>query len=336
MLDALLQISVFTAKALIILAIVLLFFAGLLAIISWGKEKIYGRITIKNLNEKFEDIKESLLSTILPKETLKQQAKEKKRAAKAKKKSADHPAKNNIFVLHFQGDIKASAVNALREEVSAILSIANKQDEVVVCLESAGGVVHGYGLAAAQLQRIRTRDIPLTVIVDKVAASGGYMMAAIANKILAAPFAIIGSIGVIVQLPNFHRLLKDKHIDFEQFMAGNFKRTVTVFGENTEEGRKKMQEEITEIHDLFKNLIQEHRPQLNIEKVATGEHWLGTQAFDLKLVDGLQTSDDYLLTKSENSNLYEIKYVTKKSLGEKLSSSVRAFKTDLFSSYELI
>jgi serine protease SohB len=191
-------------------------------------------------------------------------------------------------------------------------------------------MVHTYGLAAAQLQRFRQHHIPLTVIVDKVAASGGYMMASIGNKILAAPFAIIGSIGVIVQIPNFHRLLKEKHIDFEQLTAGNFKRTLTLFGQNTDEGRDKLREEIEEIHHLFKNLIQEHRQQLDIEKVSTGEHWLGQQALELNLVDQLMTSDDYLLAKSRDTNVYEISYRTKKSFVEKLTSSVSLFKAQLF------
>lgn len=226
--------------------------------------------------------------------------------------------------MNFDGDIKASAVTALREEVTAILGVATPNDEVVVKLESAGGMVHAYGLAASQLARLRARKIPLTIIVDKVAASGGYMMACIGNKILAAPFSIIGSIGVIVQLPNFHRLLKEKNIDFEQLTAGQYKRTITLFGKNTEEGREKMHQEIEDIHHLFKNLIKEYRHELDVEKVATGEHWLGAQALDLKLVDELKTSDDYLFEQSKQANLYEVTYRMKKSFLEKLSAPVNS------------
>jgi serine protease SohB len=327
MIDALAQLGLFSAKAFIVLIFILALLAGVIAIISRGKTKITGTIVINNLNEKYTETTEGLLSEILTKDQFKQRAKEKKREAKKEKKSDKE--KHNTFVIDFHGDIKASAVNALSEEVTAILGIANKKDEVVVRLESPGGMVNTYGLAAAQLQRFRNRNIMLTVIVDKVAASGGYMMASIASKILAAPFAIIGSIGVIVQLPNFHRLLKEKHIDFEQLTAGNFKRTLTLFGQNTDEGREKLREEIEEIHHLFKNLIKQHRPQLDIEKVATGEHWLGTQALNLNLVDAISTSDDYLLEKSRNTHVYEIQYITKKSLTEKLTSAVSAFKSSL-------
>lgn len=329
MLDILTQLFVFTTKAIIIVALVLILIAGAIAILSWGKEKMLGRIVIKNLNDAFNETTETLLSEILSKNDFKTWQKNKKKAEKDKEKSAVDMAVKHTYVIHFEGDIKASAVAALREEVTAILGIATTNDEVVVRLESAGGMVHSYGLAAAQLQRIRNRNIPLTVIVDKVAASGGYMMACIANQILAAPFAIIGSIGVIIQIPNFHRLLKEKHIDFEQLTAGNFKRTLTMFGHNTEEGREKLREEIEEIHHLFKDLIKDHRQQLDIEKVSTGEHWMGTQALELKLIDKLQTSDDYLLEKNKDSKVYEIKYITRKSLAEKLSAGVSAFKANL-------
>jgi serine protease SohB len=193
-------------------------------------------------------------------------------------------------------------------------------------------MVHAYGLAAAQLARLREQQIPLTVIVDKVAASGGYLMASIANKILAAPFAIIGSIGVIVQLPNFHRLLKEKNVDFEQLTAGGFKRTLTMFGHNTEEGREKLQHEIEEIHSLFKHAILEYRSHIDIDKVSTGEHWLGSQAIHYQLVDEIKTSDDYLLEKSKSCHLYEIHYATKKSLGGKLSSMMNYVHENYFSS----
>lgn len=329
MLDAIIELTLFTTKAIIIVALILILISGIMLLLSRGKELLTGRITIRNLNKKYSETTESLLEEILSKDEFKLWAKEKKRTAKETKKSNSTTHTKKTFVLDFHGDIKASAVGALREEVTAVLGIATKEDEVVVRLESAGGMVHTYGLAAAQLQRIRQKNIPLTIIVDKVAASGGYMMASVADKILAAPFAIIGSIGVIVQIPNFHRLLKEKHVDFEQLTAGNFKRTLTMFGQNTDEARDKLREEIEEIHHLFKNLIQQHRPQLDIEKVSTGEHWLATQAIDMALVDQLSTSDDYLLDKSKDSDVYEVHFVTKKSFVEKLSTSVNTLKTNL-------
>lgn len=321
--NALYQLLFFSAKLLILLIFLFILLIGIVSILSRGKDKLRGRITIKNLNQKYGEIKKTLSAEILSKTQFKKLNKEQKKADKAKEKIAGDTPKKNIFVLHFDGDIKASAVTALREEVTAILGVATPHDEVVVKIESGGGMVHAYGLAASQLMRIRQQHIPLTVIVDKIAASGGYMMACIANKILAAPFAIIGSIGVVVQLPNFHRLLKNKQIDFEQITAGQFKRTLTLFGENTQKGRQKMHEEVEDIHRLFKELIKEHRPNLDIQKVATGEHWLGSQALELKLIDELRTSDDYLYAASQHAELYEICYHIKKSLAEKISSSAR-------------
>ena len=292
MLDAFIQLSFFTAKVFIVMIVILLLLAGILALIGRHKHKANGSIIIENLNEKYKKMKQHLSEVLLKPKEFKKYLKVQKSIDK--KDQAMPSDKKNIFVIHFDGDMKASAVTGLREEVTAILTVAKSTDEVVVCIESGGGVVHGYGLAAAQLLRIRDKGLHLTAIVDKVAASGGYLMAVVAHKIIAAPFAIIGSIGVIVQLPNFHRLLKDKHIDFEQITAGSFKRTLTLFGQNTEEGREKLHQEIEAIHGLFKNLVYEYRTHLDIEKVATGEHWLGKQALALNLVDELNTSDDYL------------------------------------------
>jgi serine protease SohB len=332
MLNAFMQLTLFTLKAIIIVALILILLAGILALISKGKDKLKGRLSIKNLNEKYNEVREELLAEVLPKDEFKKFIKDKKQQQKSKTTTS----KTNVFVLNFNGDMRASAVSALREEVTAILSIAKPADEVVVCLESSGGMVHAYGLAAAQLSRIREKNIPLTVAVDKVAASGGYLMACVANKILAAPFAIIGSIGVIVQIPNFNRLLKEKNIDFEQLTAGDYKRTITMFGHNTEEGREKLKEEINEIHHLFKDAIHANRAQVDIDKVATGEHWLGTQALTLKLVDEIKTSDDYLVAKAETANVYEITYETKKSLGQKLTGTVNMMKQAFSAHYSLL
>lgn len=325
--EALIQLALFAAKALIIFIIIFALLAAFFALLAKGKQKIKGRLTVKNLNEKYAEATETLYEKTLTKKQFKKFLKTKKEEEKTKNKLEENP--KNIYVLNFNGDIKASAVTTLSEEVTAILNVAKPTDEVVLRLESAGGVVHGYGLAAAQLMRVRAKQIPLTITVDKIAASGGYMMACVANKILSAPFAIIGSIGVIVQLPNFHRLLQDKDIDFELHTAGEFKRTITLFGENTEEGRQKLQQEIEDVHQLFKNLIVENRKQVDINKVATGEHWLGQQALKLKLVDEIKTSDEYLLERSKEANLYEVSYEVKKSLLSRLLSTAHAAREKL-------
>ncbi|RAH21342.1 protease SohB, partial [Vibrio vulnificus] len=217
------------------------------------------------------------------KEKDKLREKEIKKAAKEGK--LDHKREPHLFVLDFNGSIDAKEVKSLREEITAILAVAGEGDEVLLRLESGGGMVHGYGLASSQLDRIKAAGLPLTIAVDKVAASGGYMMACVADKIVSAPFAIVGSIGVIAQIPNFNKLLKKHDIEFEQMTAGEYKRTLTMFGENTDKAREKFKQELEETHDLFKDFIRERRPELELEKVATGEHWFGTQAHALGLVD---------------------------------------------------
>ncbi len=212
----------------------------------------------------------------------------------------------------------------MREEISTVLTLAKPTDEILVKVESGGGMVHSYGLASSQLARITQKNIPLTVCVDKVAASGGYMMAGVANKIVAAPFAIIGSIGVVAQLPNFHKLLKKNDIDYEMFTAGEYKRTVTMFGENTEKGRAKFVEELEDTHVLFKEFVNEHRPQVDIAEVATVEVWFGRRAKEVKLIDEIQTSDEYLFAQAETADIYQVEFTHKKSLPEKLGFAAQA------------
>jgi len=281
-----------------------------------GKKEVF---EVKKLNKKYDDMARVMNASMLQKAGLKKYLKEEKERLKGiHKDKKDKNKRKRIYVLNFHGDIRASAVSSLREEITAILMVATKNDEVFVRLESGGGVVHGYGLAASQLMRLRDKNISLTVSVDKVAASGGYMMACVGNRIIAAPFSIIGSIGVIAQIPNFHKVLKKHDVDFDQFTAGEFKRTVTMFGENTEEAKAKFREEIEDIHMLFKDFIVQHRPDVDIVKVSTGESWPGTRALERKLVDELKTSDDYLLENSKHADIYEISYVSKKSLIEKI------------------
>lgn len=227
----------------------------------------------------------------------------------------------NVFVLDFDGDIKASAVAHLREEISVIISSAKAGDEVVIRLESGGGQVNAYGLAAAQLVRIKDAGLILTVCVDKISASGGYMMACVADKIIASDFAVIGSVGVVSQLPNFHELLKKHNIGYEMFTAGEYKRTVTIFGENDDEDRAKHQADIERIHELFKTFVKKHRPKLDVEKIATGEIWFGQDALDLGLIDEIGTSDGYVLELIKEHEVLVLHTRTKPTLVEKLGLS---------------
>lgn len=241
---------------------------------------------------------------------------------KNKKKDSKRPS---LYVIDFHGDIKASQVEQLREEITAVLSVATSEDEVLIRLDSPGGVVNSYGLAASQLQRIRDRKIPLTVSIDKIAASGGYLMACVANHIIAAPFAIIGSIGVVAQIPNFHRWLKNHNVDVELLTAGEYKRTITMFGENTEKGRKKFQEDLEKIHAAFRKYVAANREQLDMDQIATGEHWLATDALDLKLVDKLATSDEYLIDKLAGYKVFKLAIPPKTSLANKLLKPAMRF-----------
>ncbi|HCU05554.1 MAG: protease SohB [Gammaproteobacteria bacterium GWE2_42_36] len=327
LLHELVQFVFFLAKATVLVAAILMTIAGIVAIAVKGKTKESTKIKVKSLNEHYRELAEQLQTEILSKEAIKQLKKKKK--DKKKTKSLPH-SKPNTFILNFNGDLRATQVQALREEITAILMIAKPQDTVLVKVESAGGVVYGYGLAASELKRIKDRSISLIISVDKIAASGGYMMACVADRIIAAPFAVIGSIGVVAQLPNFHRLLQKHEIDFEQVTAGQYKRTLTLFGKNTEQDRQKVQEEVNEAHALFKEFIKQNRPQVDMDQVATGEHWFATRAIQFNLIDELMTSDEYLAKQSETTQLYEICLQKRKKLLDKLSDKTASIaKTTL-------
>jgi len=255
----------------------------------------------------------------MDKKEFKQQAKEKAKKEKKENKSKQvTAARPKLYVLDFEGDIKATEVATMRDEITALLSVAEPQDEVLLKLDNSGGVVHEHGLAASQLKRIKDAKLNLTVSVDKVAASGGYMMACVADKIIAAPFAILGSIGVLAQLPNFNRLLDKAGIDFEQHTAGEYKRTVTMFGKNSDKEREKLKIDLQETHQLFRDFVTDNRPKLDIEKVATGEHWYGSQALELNLVDVIKTSDEFLVNALENYDIFQIEMEVKKGIQDKL------------------
>lgn len=323
------EYGLFFAQALTFVAAILVVAVSLVAIGQRQKAELHeGHIEVRDLNEKYRNIGHNIQHVVVESEQLKAQLKAEKKEEKARAKAAkkkrgkaaepDEKQRKRLYVLDFDGDIKASATDNLREEISAVLPQVQPGDEVLVKVESPGGMVHSYGLAASQLQRVRDAGVPLTIAVDKVAASGGYMMACVANHIIAAPFAVLGSIGVLAQLPNFHRLLKKNDVDFELFTAGEYKRTVTMFGENTEKGREKFMEELEDTHGLFKDFVTSNRPELDIAKVATGEVWYGSRAMDVGLIDELQTSDAFVQGRLQDWDVFEVKFVHKKSWQEKL------------------
>ena len=279
-----------------------------------------GQIEITLLNDRLRDmgrtIEEASISHAAAKKQRKREAKARKSERKRRDKAEDQ--RRRVFVLNFNGDIQASAVDNLRLEISAVLASAAEIDEVVVRVESAGGMVHAYGLGASQLARVRSHGLKLTAAVDKVAASGGYLMAAVADRVLAAPFAVVGSIGVLAQIPNIHRLLKKHDVDVEVLTAGRYKRTLDVLGENTEQGREKLREELEDIHALFKEFVADWRPSLNLDAVSTGEAWYGQRALDRALVDELVTSDEYLARACADAEVLEVAWVEPKRPIEKL------------------
>ena len=317
MLEIFLEYGLFLLKVITVLISVIV----LISFVAASKKSNTSEgLEIENLNEKYKGISDSLNKAVMEKDEWKKKQKSEKAIAKRNKKKKTRKPK--AYILDFIGDIKASAVPSLREEVTAILDIAKRNDQIVLRLDNHGGVVHEHGLAASQLARIRQKKIHLTVVVDKVAASGGYLMASVANKIYAAPFAILGSIGVIAQLPNFNRLLDNYGVDFEQITAGQYKRNVTMFGKNTDEDREKLKDQLEEIHELFKSSVNEYRPQLDLERVATGEHWYGSKALELGLIDEIKTSDELLIEMAKKYEIFSVKLKIKKPLKKRLLSNI--------------
>jgi serine protease SohB len=338
MLEFFSEYGLFLAKTVTIVVAILVLMAAAVANAMRQKKDGKGEITVTHLNKEVENLRDEIRHVVEDAQTLKADAKADKKQKKLEKKEAKREAKREqkakkndtaeesevkkrIYVLDFDGDPKASQVEELRRAITAIMTmIRPESDEILLRLESPGGMVHSYGLAASQLHRIRSKDIPLTICVDKVAASGGYMMACVASNLIAAPFAYIGSIGVLVQIPNFNKLLKKKNVDFEMVTAGEHKRTLTMFGENTAKGREKMLEDVTEVHDLFKGFIRDSRPGMDIDKLATGETWLGSRALELGLIDEVATSDEIITNACAEADVYHVAYEKKKGIADKLGS----------------
>lgn len=329
MIEIFLEYGLFLAKAITLVAALVFTLGSIFNLVRHAREQAAEQLEVKNLNQRFRTMAEILQDELAGEDGSKSLAKQRKQEKKAEAKAAKKGRKNakpRLFVLDFDGDIRASAVDNLREEISAILQVVQDDDEVLLRLESGGGLVHSYGLAASQLQRLRSKGVRLVAAIDRVAASGGYMMAGVAGHIIAAPFAILGSIGVVAQIPNFNRWLKDHKVDFELITAGEHKRTLTMFGENTEAARAKFREEIEDTHQLFKEFLSANRPALDMETVATGEHWYGERALKLGLIDEIKTSDDYLLESAKTHDIFSVAFKTRHSLSERISHAVQAFR----------
>lgn len=322
LIPVLLEYGLFLAKTITILLgiAVLLILAMRLRHGGHGESE---QLEITDLNHRYRELTYALKEFSLSKKAFKAFLKAEHKEEKAREKTGSADRKR-LFVIEFNGDIRASEVGALRVLVTTLLMEAREGDQVLVRLNNSGGLVSEHGLAASQLARIRAKGIPLTVAVDKVAASGGYLMACVAERIIAAPFAVVGSIGVLAELPNFHRLLERYGVDFELHTAGEYKRTLTIFGENTDEGRQKLREQLEETHTLFKSFVATYRPSLDLDLVATGEYWHGQRAVELGLVDAIQTSDDFLLAANDDMDLLKLKYSARKKPIERLLSSIQS------------
>ena len=303
----------FLAKAVTVVLALLALAAGFMAIaMRRASGSDAGHLEIRFVNDRLRDMKRRFDATFMRRRDFRRLVKRETKAEQQRRKVEGEEDRARVFVLSFAGDLTASHVEDLRHEITAVLTAARPQDQVVVRIESAGGVVHGYGLAASQLKRIRERGLKLVAAIDKVAASGGYMMASVADRVIAAPFALLGSIGVIAQVPNVHRLLKRHDIDVEVLTAGQYKRTLTVLGENTDAARQKFQQELDDVHALFQELVAANRPGVDIALVATGESWYGTRALERRLVDELATSDEYLTRMCETHDVYEVRWIAPK------------------------
>lgn len=346
--EYLIQYGMFLAKVATVVVAIIIVLGTVVALSSrqkrGGKK---GFIKVTQLNEHIEEMRDVLRHSVLDKDQLKLTHKAEKKLAKVEQKEKkeklkkekaggdqedkESDRKKRVYVLNFMGDMAAEAVASLREEITAILSLAEVRDEVLLRLESPGGMVHAYGLASSQLQRIKNENIPLTICVDKVAASGGYMMACLADRLVAAPFSIIGSIGVLVQIPNFHRVLKKNEVDYEIISAGEYKRTLSTFGEITQKSRDKVQKDVETIHDIFKQWVKDHRPSVDIDKISTGETWVGIQAIERNMVDEIKTSDECIIEACESADVFEVEFEIPKSLQDKLGSVFQGVVEKLFS-----
>ncbi len=327
--DYLYEYLLFLAQALTVVVAIMVVLTALVSMTQKRYDAEGGHLEIRKLNDRLLDLKQAVEDSVLNDAELKAErkraAKEEKAEIKAQKKAVDaeEAPRSRLFVMDFDGDVEAARTDHLRTEITAVLTMARKEDVVLIRLTSPGGMVPHYGLAASQLLRVRKQGVELVVAVDKVAASGGYLMAAVANRVIAAPFALVGSIGVVAEVPNVHRLLEKHDVDWEVFTAGQYKRTLTVFGENTEAGRRKFIEELEETHALFKSFVHEHRPSLDLEKVATGEAWYGANAVALNLVDEIQTSDEFVNGACDDKDVYEVHWVEHRKPLDRLLGEVR-------------
>ena len=311
--NIILAVAPFLVKSIIFVVMVLFLFGTIIGMSTILKAKAPSEIKVVNLSKRYEKNLKKVNDTLGQKYTPSPVAGDKK-----------------VFVLTFTGDVAASALEGLRKEISILLETASPDDEIIVCLESGGGFVHAYGLGSAELSRIKEAGIPLTIVVDKVAASGGYMMACVADTLIAAPFSIIGSIGVVAEFPNFSGWMSEHGITYEQYTAGKYKRTVSPFTKPTKEATKKTAEDLARTHKLFKDLVVTNRPEIGIDTIATGEIWYGQEALDLHLIDRVSTSDELIISRMSGATVYQLTYIPETKLTERFAEAASILTEKLY------
>ncbi len=216
-----------------------------------------------------------------------------------------------LAVLRFQGlrDLNASGDQRLSEAIDEVLVNRDHFEEAVVIIDSPGGTTHGYGHAYALLERLSASGLKVTACIDRIGASGGYLMALPADRILAGPFAIVGSVGVVAGIPNVKRLLEEKGVSYRLFVAGDKKRVVHFADDDGPEVREYMDEKLAGIHTQFLQAVEKHRgDRVKLDEVRSGDHWSAEESVEkgLGLVDELQTSAEYLLERNREVALVMI------------------------------
>ena len=224
------------------------------------------------------------------------------------------PDKSNLYYLEFEGDIQASEAAKLKQEILVCLQVAKPTDVFLILVESSGGSVSNYGDLYSVMEMIKKRGHTLWVAIDRVAASGGYLISLPADKIFATPFALIGSIGVLSEVPNFGGLLDKYGVKMEEYTAGERKMNISMFRENGEEQKEHHRKKLGKIHELFKAQLVKYRGGLiekkgvDIGELMEGDFWMGENAFELGLVDELKSSVEILLDEKDHFNILKVNY----------------------------
>jgi serine protease SohB len=307
-------ISILTGILMIcLLVLAIVFVIGCIALVGWLISKVGQEKDVTS----FEENKFGLLQ-YHPNTKYERQLSFKTRGVEQKKgglfrkktKELDEKplAERPIAVVSFDGDVRATKRKIVSALIDELIVNKDKLSEAVVVVNSPGGSVAEYGLLYAEMERIRAAGISLTVCIDTYAASGGYLMSLPANRIVAAPFAFVGSVGVVAYSPNIHRLLKKHDIEPRLFTAGEFKRTVTLIGDDDEEAKQHFQHQLESLHGLFLAAVKKYRTGANFEKIGTGDHWTAeeSQTQNLGLVDHIATSREYLLKLNADRDLVHL------------------------------